>query len=277
MKTEIGIAFDPATTPMLLDVYRPEAPAKRTAILLLHGGSWRHGSRTNLEPHATALVDRGFVVVVADYRLLPADPWPAQIRDVRAAIRWGRSHASELEVDQDRIVGYGFSAGAHLALIAAGDPGGERYDTLGLQPLDAVIAVEAPVAFQVGQPAPGYTPAEALLGPGASAEAVQSISPITFVTRAFPPTCLFHGMEDKQVPAGASLMMHRALCEAGVISDVHLLAGYAHAIWRMDKLIAPFMDTVSAFLDRTLVNVEPYAAERAAFLEAMRAQAAAAS
>src|SRR5258706_3789421 len=98
-----------------LDVYRPPTASTRTAILYFHGGGWRAGSREMMRPDARAMAELGFVGVPAQYRLLGQAPWPAQIHDVKAAIRWTRAHAQELEIDPNPIVLWGSSAGAQLA------------------------------------------------------------------------------------------------------------------------------------------------------------------
>src|SRR5260370_29185454 len=103
LKQQTGIAFAVDTTPELLDVYQPDDGGKRAAVLMLHGGGWRMGSRADLAPHAEALGKRGFTAVVADYRLMPAHPWPAQIPDTRAAIKWIPGHAEALGISPHRI------------------------------------------------------------------------------------------------------------------------------------------------------------------------------
>ena len=104
---------------LLVDVYRPAGKAK-AAVLLLHGGAWRRGSRESVAPSARALAGHGFVALAVQYRLLGQSPWPAQIQDVNSAIRWARRNAANLGVDTDKIVVEGLSAGGHLALLAAG-------------------------------------------------------------------------------------------------------------------------------------------------------------
>jgi acetyl esterase/lipase len=79
------------------DVYRPdgiEAPAP--GVLLLHGGGWRQGSRAMMEGYGKRLAAEGFLCVASEYRLTPEAPWPAQIEDAKAAIRWMRAHANGL-------------------------------------------------------------------------------------------------------------------------------------------------------------------------------------
>jgi acetyl esterase/lipase len=267
MKTQMGIAYAPDETPELLDVYHPDDGAKRAAVLMLHGGGWRVGTRADLAPHAQALAKRGFTAVVADYRLMPAHPWPAQIRDTRAAIKWTRDNADSLGIETDRIAALGYSAGAHLAALAAGDPdGAAAADNLGRQPLNAVIPLEPVIGMQGGQFELGYSPAWLMFGTErVPLWNVRTASPMTYVRHDFPPSCIFHGAEDVQIPFVASVMMHKALCAVGAVSDLHVISTYSHAVWRIQSLIDPCMDIVAAFLDRTMVDPETYAAERAAF------------
>ena len=124
MKTIIDIPYGNAKGRVLsLDALQPEIPAKirRPAVLWLHGGGWHSGNKRNaIEMHMLDfLVDRGFVVVSAEYRLSGEAHFPAQIHDVKAAIRWLHGHPEVLDIDTDRIAIAGFSAGAHLAALAA--------------------------------------------------------------------------------------------------------------------------------------------------------------
>ena len=267
MKTQMGVPYAPDETAELLDVYQPDDGAKRAAVVMLHGGGWRVGSRADLAPHAEALVKRGFTAVVADYRFMPEHPWPAQIRDTRAAIKWTRDNADTLGIEPDRIAALGYSSGAHLAALAAGDPHGiAAADNLGPQPLNAVIPLEPLIGMQGGQFEPGYSPAWIMFGPEpVPPQDIRTASPMTYVRHDFPPSCFFHGVEDVQIPFVACVKMHKALSEVGAVSDLHLLSTYSHAIWRIKSLIEPCMDIVAAFLDRTMVDPETYAAERAAF------------
>jgi acetyl esterase/lipase len=263
MKTQTGIAYAPPETPELLDVYQPDDSGKRAAVLMLHGGGWRVGSRSDLAPHAEALVRHGFTAVVADYRLMTDHPWPAQIRDVRAAIKWIRDNVDALGIEPDRISALGYSAGAHLAALAAGDPdGAAAKDSLGRVPLNAVVPCEPIIGFQAGQYERGYTPSWSLFGPDlVRPQDIRDASPMTFVRPDFPPSCFCHGAEDIQIPCTGSITMQQALSRVGAVSDLHLFSTYPHALWRVKSLIEPLVDIAVSFLDRTMVDPKPYAAE----------------
>src|SRR5882757_5695540 len=165
---------------LMVDVYRPAGSAK-AAVLLLHGGGWRRGSRQAVAPSAKALAGHGFVVLAVQYRLLGDAPWPAQIQDVNSAIRWARRNAGNLGVDASRIVVEGLSAGGHLALLAAGAAHVRAFSDDADADQDgsvaAAIAFYPPVEFQLGTPIEGAAPADRLLEDRASAREAELASP----------------------------------------------------------------------------------------------------
>ena len=114
-----------------LDYYQPTADgarASRPAVLAIHGGAWRGGDKAWGEQFAEALCPFGYVVFSVNYRLAgrPGGTWPAQLEDVRKALRYVRANARRFGVDPARVATLGMSAGGHLATMAAlrDDPAG---------------------------------------------------------------------------------------------------------------------------------------------------------
>jgi acetyl esterase/lipase len=228
-----------------VDIF-PAAGARdyRTAVLQLHGGRWRYGNRKMMAEHARCLSRLGFTCLPTEYRLLDEAPWPAPLHDVKAALRWTRAHAERLGVESDRIVIQGCSAGAYLALMAAGTNGRAEWEGHGghaavSSHVNAIVPIypvtlfkkdwagcyngDAPIA------APDdFLPASLLLEEQQTEDNLRSISPFTHVTPDFPPTALWHGGADAYVPPAHSLRMYEALTRAGVFADLHLVAGVAH-------------------------------------------------
>ena len=108
---------------LLCDLYFPAGARNGAAVILLYGGGWRAGDPSRMRPAAELLAARGFVCVAPEYRLTGEAPWPANIHDVKAAIRWTRANAGRLALDAARIALQGHSAGGQLALLAAATPG----------------------------------------------------------------------------------------------------------------------------------------------------------
>lgn len=240
------------------DVYTPpgvEAGAAAPCVILVHGGSWRSGDRTQLRGYGILLGRAGYVCVAPEYRLLGEAPWPAQIHDVKAAIRWVRATASELGVDPARIAIEGNSAGAHLALVAAGtadhpDLEGEGGHAGVSTAVAAVAAIYPPTLF-VDASTPhsnGALPLIALAE--GDAEAAKLASPVHHVTAEFPPTLLVHGTDDTTVPVSASMRMYEELVAAGVPVDLHLYAEQPHAFDAQPSFGRQVAAEMLLFLDR---------------------------
>src|SRR5256885_1883508 len=101
-----------------LDIARPEKADKRLpCIVVIHGGGWRGG---NFKVHVPQIFDfakQGYVSATVQYRLVPAARWPAQIEDVKCAVRYLRANAEKYGIDKERFGAIGFSAGAHLSML----------------------------------------------------------------------------------------------------------------------------------------------------------------
>src|SRR5436190_20431861 len=90
------------------------------AIIHIHGGRFTQGSKAGLASSSRAFAGLGYVSIASQYRLAGQGKWPAQIEDVKAAIRWTRANAAKLGIDADKIAIAGYSAGGLMALVAAG-------------------------------------------------------------------------------------------------------------------------------------------------------------
>ncbi len=261
------------------DIYSPGGANNAPAVLLLYGGGWRMGDRGRMREPGLALARHGFVAVAGEYRLTPESPWPAQIHDVKAAIRWMRANGTRLRIDASKIAVQGHSAGAHLGLLAAGTPGLPEFEGDGGNPgvsaaLAAAVGIYPPVMFHVGATRPsGSTPATALMGAAANESLARAASPITYASSAFPPTFLLHGATDKVVPPSASLRMYEALASAGAHAEMHMYAGLPHGFARLPSMLDRVQGEIASFLQRTIVAPKALASE----LDELAAQMAAAA
>lgn len=245
------------------DIYRPAgAGSPLPAAIMLHGGGWRRGSRASLQARAEELAQYGFVVVASEYRLTDEARWPAHIQDVKAALRWLRADAAARDVNPDQIALIGFSAGAQLALLAAGTPGVAAFsDTRAAsatgEAVNAVVAFFPPTRFQAGSERAGgeapASPAESL-GPGITADEMRDASPLTHLSAQFPPTMLLHGTADEVVPPATSQELFGMLRALGVPADLRLYTGLRHEFVRMDGVLQLSMADVALFLRRTMID-----------------------
>ncbi|HVM08026.1 MAG TPA: alpha/beta hydrolase [Acidimicrobiales bacterium] len=237
------------------DVYTPPGDvADAPAVVLVHGGAWRQGDRSQLRGYGILLGREGYVCVAPEYRLTPESRWPAQIHDVKAAIRWTRANAERLHIDPDRIAIEGNSAGAHLALLAAATPGLDQFEGDGGNHgvpthVAAAVAVYPPTLLWHGERASGGVAFQTIAGDG-TAEEARAASPVSHVTSSHPPTMLIHGTADATVPPKASILMYEALVAAGVPVDLHMYAEQPHAFDAKPEFGRLCAAEMKVFLDR---------------------------
>ena len=217
------------------DLYRPlDGTGPFPAVLTVHGGSWANGTKARMGAVSLRLARAGYLAVAIDYRLAPRYRFPAQLEDLKAAIRWMRTNAERLNIDPNRIGAWGYSAGGHLVeLLAVTDPsaGLEGYsDVPGAAStrLQAAVAGAAPADFQdLPLDAVGY---EFWLGGTRrqAPRAYQMASPVRYVSRDDPPMFLYHGSDDSLVPIGHSETMVGLLRRAGVHAELYAIPGSLH-------------------------------------------------
>jgi len=250
---------------LLCDVFLPPDERRdRPSVLLIHGGGWYQGDRSQLRGYGIQLARLGFLCVANEYRLSGEARWPAQIHDCKAALRWMRANAAALGIDTNRIAVSGNSAGAHLSLMLAATPDVPVFEGKGghedvSTTVAACVAIYPPTRLRVERSDTGGAIA-ALLGAKASRELEDSASPITYAHRQFPPTLLVHGNADTVVPVDASFEMYRALADAGAAVELHVYDGAPHAFDSAPDYGRQVTDIMALFLDRKVVDPRTFEA-----------------
>jgi len=115
---------EPAHERQVLDIYAPKGAKNLPVVFWIHGGGWQAGDKTSVQGKPQAFVDKGFVFVSTNYRLLPHVDMGTIVRDVAKSIHWVHDHIAEHGGDPKRIIVMGHSAGAQLAALICTD---ERY------------------------------------------------------------------------------------------------------------------------------------------------------
>lgn len=201
---------------LALDLYRSAARGPRPAVVLLYGGAWQFGRRSDMAPLARRLASLGYTAIAVDYRHAPAYRFPTQLDDVRAALSTIARNAAAWGVDRDRVATLGESAGAELALLAAysAEPLHIRATVGFYAPLDFVRGYERP-------PSPDPANVRALLTaylggpPSRLAPAYAAASPIARVRPGLPATLLLGGVRDELCEIGFQRDMRARLGAAG--------------------------------------------------------------
>jgi acetyl esterase/lipase len=241
----------------------PQEGADRPSILLIHGGGWARGDRSQLHGYGILLGRIGYVCVATEYRLAPASTWPAQIHDVKASLRWMRANAVRLGIDPAKIAVSGNSAGGHLSLMLAGTQNMPEFEGEGG---NAGISTDVAACIAFYAPAQLYSPNQPLreelsflFGRGYDEPTARAASPITYASASFPPTMLMHGNQDELVPEEASTRMYRALREAGAPAELHMYDGAPHAFDRVPEFGRQCAAIMALFLDRNVVHPRTFA------------------
>ncbi len=214
---------------LMADIYVPRNAGPHPALVTIHGGYWRLGSKSAMASRARKLADRGYVVMNINYRLAPADKFPAQIHDVHSAIMWLKDNAATYDILEDRVGVYGYSAGGHLALLA-----GLTATSDGLIGPDAGLADPTVRAVVAGAPATDFrdlpldaTRFEYFLG-GTRAEVPENYSdasPAAFMDGSDPPTLVFAGQRDTVIDLAKA---ERLINDLGGDSEFYSVPGKTH-------------------------------------------------
>lgn len=226
-----------------LDVYRPtNTPANRPrpVVLFFYGGNWTSGRREDYVFAGEAFASKGFVIVIADYRLYPQVRFPGFLDDSAKALAWTLTHIAEYGGDPARIALVGHSAGAYNAAMLAFNP---LYRSNAVK---AFVGLAGPYDFL---PLTSDTN-RAIFGDPASI----TTQPIHFVDSSVPPTLLITAIDDTTVNPGNSARLAARLRALNVdvseiaypdLGHVRLVAALAKPL----RGLAPVLDDAAAFID----------------------------
>lgn len=248
--------------PLVLDLYLPTDVELPPLVVWVHGGAWSAGSKEDIQ---IEFVQRGFAMASIGYRLSPEAKFPAQVHDIKAAIRFLRAKAAEYGYQSESIAIAGASAGGHLAALVGVSNGNEALegtlgdhldqsssvqvilDYFGPTNFATILTQSTPHGLSVRIPA-----LELLLGahPNKIPELAALASPVYHVDNSDPPLLIVHGDQDPQVPINQSHELHGRYKQLGLIAQFEVLHGAAHGgpmFFDEER-----MDIATAFMSRNL-------------------------
>jgi len=214
-----------------LDIYRAKGDMPRPAIVVVHGGSWRGGTKSDFAAWDRWLARSDYVVFDIEYRIAPQPNWQTATDDVQQAVAWVKQNAARYGVNPARVALLGRSAGAHLALLAAYTAKNEQTR------VSAVVSLYGPTDLAWGYRNPANprvldtsAALRAFLGgtPETAPDAYEAAAPLTHVGPNTPPTLLFHGGRDALVSPRHSVFLADKLQAAGVPHQVVFLPYAQH-------------------------------------------------
>jgi acetyl esterase/lipase len=230
-----------------LDMYLP-AGRKMPVVVLVHGGGWRSGFRSEFAPMAVRLAQRGYAAVTVSYRLSGEARYPAAVEDVKAAVRWLRDNAERYQLDPARITLAGGSAGGQIAALA-----GVTGEVQAIVNIDGLSDFTSELALKYeDDPKKNPSAAGAWFGGryAEKAEAWREASPIQYVKAGMPPI-LFIGSGQPRFSAGREEMMAK-MAQVGAVSQKRILPDTPHSFWLFDPWLQPTVDATINFLGSDL-------------------------
>ncbi len=251
VSVEANIPYDshPETVLDILQSKKTTAVGRRPGVIVIHGGGWVNGTKESMVRNfCLPYLEKGFVVANVEYRLAKAAPAPAAVEDVLKAANWFRDNARRYNVDRDRIVVTGGSAGGHLALM------------VGMAPKSARLGKPAKVAAVVNFY--GITDVgDQLEGPNMRKYAVtwvpeqearlvlaRRVSPASYVRKDLPAILTIHGDADETVPYEHGVNLTRELRDEGADAELIPIAGGKHGF--SQEQLAEIYPRIFAFLER---------------------------
>lgn len=215
-----------------VDIYLPKdasAGEPLPVVLFIHGGGWSGGDRKGYMARAVEMAAGGkYAAISVGYRMSSEAKWPAQIHDCKAAVRWVRAHAKELNIDPNRIGATGSSAGGHLVTMLGLTAGNKELEGSLGKHADQSSAVTCVINFcgptdmaaplMQGEAAQTDDPAVSGLVGGPlkeKADAVRQASPLTWVSKDAAPIMTVHGMKDARVNYNNATKLEAAMKKAG--------------------------------------------------------------
>ncbi len=243
--------------PLCLDVYRPVGAGPHPVLVWVCGGGMVSLERDQAPKLAAWMTGRGFAVVAIEYRVTSEGIFPAQIQDVKAAVRWVRAHADEYGFDPGRVGAWGDSAGGYLASLLGTSAGKEDFGPAGpwagySDRVDAVCAYCPPTDL-ANWPNPQKAVFKLLGGwPAQKPEVARWASTTTYVGPDSPPHLLVHGEADDVVPLAQSRRLAEALEAAGVEVELHVVPGAGHGGPALAAGDGGVRECVATFFERHL-------------------------
>ena len=238
-----------------LDLYVPRKAVRPVPIALyVHGGGMTAGDKSDLNPlFLHALASDGYAVASLNYRLAPQFHFPAQIEDVKCAIRYLRDRAPVYGLNAHEVFAFGTSVGGELVAIAALTGSRSAFDVgpYAAEPSGLSAAVDMFGPANLTQAASGFTSADIAQVFGDNRREVVLASPTHYVRPGAPPMLLVQGVDDTTVRKSQSMQLSRDLAAAGDRTQLILVQHMGHMFMQVSaKPLVPSERHIAADMDR---------------------------
>ena len=257
IQSKLDIAYDTlGQRVLLLDAFYPKvfpqaAGKAYPAVILIHGGGWQSGDKSQMHAIGQVLAAHGYAAFAVEHRLSPEAKYPAAVKDLKTAVQWIRAHADEFQVDVDRLASLGTSAGGQLASLLGftnGDAFFEGRNTVYASDIQAVVNIDGTLAFHHPESEEGTAAANWFGGVYAEQTANwESAAPLNHVSSTAAPT-LFINSAIPRFHAGRDDTTDK-LDKYNIYWERHTFPDTPHPFWFFDPWFSPMMDHILHFLD----------------------------
>lgn len=219
-----------------LDLYIPRVVGNRPLpiVMYVHGGGMTAGDKSNLNPaFLDALATAGYAVASVNYRLAPESRFPAQLEDVKCAIRYLRAKAVSLGLDGREMFAFGTSVGGQLVALAALTGPHSTFDVGSYlsEPSNLLAVADLYGPANLTEQASGFTPSgiQQVFGTFSHRDLILA-SPTHYVAPNSPPILLVQGVDDSTVLKSQSIELYRDLKAAGDPTQLVLVQHMGHML-----------------------------------------------
>lgn len=254
----------------MMDAFYPKKKSKkgRPAILIIHGGGWRSGSRTQHYPLAQRLAALGYVCFTPEYRLSTEALYPAAVHDLKSAIRWVKANAKKYNVDTTQIVSLGFSAGGQLAALLGTTGGNPSFEGNGCHLnhssyVQAIIDLDGTLSFvhpESGEGDDSRSTSAATYWFGYPKKAMPGLweeaSPLQHVDKTTPPTLFINSSIDR-MHAGRD-DYRQVLTQNDIYSEFYTFEDAPHSFPLFEPWFDPMVNYIDEFLRKVIVTHHLY-------------------
>jgi acetyl esterase/lipase len=270
-EVERDVPYCDGDVSLKMDIYHPattETPAP--AIVYVHGGGWYSGDKSNSDgqEYIRLLAARGYLVAAVNYRLAPRYQFPAQIEDIKCAVRFLRANAAKYNIDPTNIGALGDSAGGHLVALLGMTDGDSVFGESGAycqqsDQVQAVVDLYGPADLELFfESNASSLLAEHVFGTDdPDSEIVKEASPVTYVSGDAPPFLIIQGDKDDIVSPQQSQELYERLISAGAPASLIMVKNAGHSFAPVAGDITPTRKEIARligdFFDKQLRHPEP--------------------
>lgn len=234
------IAYDNSIgRPLYFDAFINNSAAKLPAVIIIHGGGWKSGTKEMQTPMAEKLAVNGYQVFTIEYRLSDEAKYPAGIDDILNAIKFIKNNSEKFKVNENQIAILGMSSGAQMASLI-----GTKYPAT----VNAVINIDGVLAFHHPDSTEGKV---AALWLGGTYEEIPEIwteaSALSHISKKSPPF-LFINSQFKRFSAGRDDLITK-LNEYKIYSKVEKIENSPHTFWLFEPWFSPTINYITNFLN----------------------------